>query len=122
MIEEYAEPKKVESSTPPPIDPESDNPIWVDTSQEPYIPYVADVENNEWVRMTLSDEDVLVNDVNYNGLKWSKEEGLIVERSDGKVRSVLNGTDGIRVQQKDSDGNWVNTFYVDENGNVKYAG
>src|SRR5690606_9317431 len=120
MIEEYAEPKKVESPTPPPII-EGVNPIWVDTSQEPYIPYVADVENNEWVRLTLSDEDVLVNDVNYNGLKWSKEEGLIVERSDGKVRSILNGTDGIKVQQKIGS-EWADVYYVDENGNVKYAG
>src|SRR5690606_11655606 len=121
MIEEYAEPKKVESPTPPPIDSEGDNPIWIDTSQEPYIPYVADIENNEWIRMTLSDEDVLVNDVNYNGLKWSKDEGLIVERSDGKVRSILSGTDGIKVQQKIGS-EWVDVYYVDENGNVKFSG
>ncbi|MDQ0158800.1 phage tail spike protein [Alkalibacillus salilacus] len=45
----YAEPKKIESDTPPQIQ-ESNNPIWVDTSGDIDIPHV--VIGNEWRKMT----------------------------------------------------------------------
>lgn len=45
----YAEPKKIESDTPPAIR-EGENPIWVDTSGDIKIPHV--VVGDEWVKMT----------------------------------------------------------------------
>src|SRR5690606_19159402 len=45
----YAEPKKIESDTPPPIR-EGENPIWVDTSGDIKVPHV--VVGDEWVKMT----------------------------------------------------------------------
>lgn len=49
QLRAYAEPKKIESDTPPPIR-EHENPIWVDTSQTPHVPHV--VIANEWVKMS----------------------------------------------------------------------
>lgn len=114
---EYAEPKKVESDTPPPIK-EGENPIWIDTSGEIKTPHV--VIDGEWVKTTLDEENALVKGVNYNGLKWDDELGLIVERDDGLVRSILSGTDGIRIQIKNDE--WVDAFYVDAEGNVIFTG
>lgn len=48
-LEEYAEPKKIESPTAPAIK-ESENPIWVDTSRTPHVSHVANA--GEWVKMT----------------------------------------------------------------------
>lgn len=48
-LKEYAEPKKVESDTPPEIK-EGENPIWVDTSKTPKVPHV--VVGGEWVKMS----------------------------------------------------------------------
>jgi len=45
----YAEPKKIESDTPPEIK-DGENPIWIDTSQTPHVAYVAN--SGEWVKMT----------------------------------------------------------------------
>ncbi|GGB26948.1 hypothetical protein GCM10011409_00280 [Lentibacillus populi] len=49
QLREYAEPKKIESDTPPPIK-EGENPIWVDTSKTPKVPHV--VVAGEWVKMS----------------------------------------------------------------------
>lgn len=48
-LKEYAEPKKIESDTPPEIKDE-ENPIWVDTSRTPHVSHV--VNGGEWVKMT----------------------------------------------------------------------
>src|SRR5699024_2688709 len=48
-LKEYAEPKKIESDTPPEIKDE-ENPIWVDTSRTPHVSHVAN--GGKWVKMT----------------------------------------------------------------------
>src|SRR5699024_6765757 len=48
-LHEYAEPKKIESDTPPEIK-DGENPIWVDTSHTPKVPHV--VIAGEWVKMS----------------------------------------------------------------------
>src|SRR5699024_10150221 len=48
-LQEYAEPKKVESDTPPPIK-DGENPTWVDTSKTPKVSIVA--IGGEWQKMT----------------------------------------------------------------------
>src|SRR5690625_3328042 len=48
-LHEYAEPKKIESDTPPEIK-DGENPIWVDTSKTPKVSYVA--ISGQWQKMT----------------------------------------------------------------------
>ena len=36
----------------------------------------------------------------YNGVSWSEEEGIVVDRTDELVRSVVNATEGISVQAR----------------------
>src|SRR5699024_8019674 len=48
-LKDYAEPKKVESNTPPPIK-DGENPIWVDTSKTPKVAHV--VIGGRWQKMT----------------------------------------------------------------------
>src|SRR5690625_3105923 len=48
-LRNYAEPKKVESDTPPEIK-EGENPIWVDTSKIPHVSHV--VNSGLWIKMT----------------------------------------------------------------------
>lgn len=54
----------------------------------------------------------------YNGTKIGPDEGFVATRSDNKVKSVLNATEGISVQSGDGLGAWENRFYVDTDGNI----
>ena len=54
----------------------------------------------------------------YNGVKIGPDEGFVATRSDNKVKSVLNATEGISVKSGDGLGAWVDRFYVDVNGNI----
>src|SRR5690625_492017 len=49
QVREYAEPKIIESPTPPPIE-QGENAKWLDTSGEIKVPHV--VVGNEWVKMS----------------------------------------------------------------------
>lgn len=56
----------------------------------------------------------------YNGVRISAEDGFVSERSDGKVRTVNNATEGISVSSDKDDGNGlVKRFYVDDNGRIQ---
>src|SRR5665648_140285 len=57
-------------------------------------------------------------DALYNGVKIGPDEGFVATRSDNKVKSVLNATEGISVQSGDGLGAWENRFYVDVDGNI----
>src|SRR5690606_3476834 len=49
----------------------------------------------------------------YNGVRISDELGLEVVRSDGLVRTVLNATQGIAIQTRDSTtDDWLSVFFV----------
>ena len=54
----------------------------------------------------------------YNGVKIGPDEGFVAIRSDNKVKSVLNATEGISVQSGDGLGAWIDRFYVDVDGNI----
>jgi len=56
----------------------------------------------------------------YNGVKIDIVEGLTVTRSDGKVKTVLNATEGISISHYDasSEGDWTKKFYVDTDGKL----
>lgn len=51
----------------------------------------------------------------YNNVVIDSINGLIATRSDGNVRTILNATDGIKIQRKES-GVWVDKFYADTYG------
>src|SRR5690625_4535416 len=55
QVREYAEPKIIESPTPPPIE-SGENAKWIDTSGEIKVPHV--VIGDEWVKMSPTEHDI----------------------------------------------------------------
>src|SRR5690625_4759380 len=55
QVREYAEPKIIESATPPPIE-QGENAKWIDTSGEIKVPHV--VISDEWVKMSPTEHDI----------------------------------------------------------------
>src|SRR5690625_3044906 len=55
QVREYAEPKIIESPTPPPIE-SGENAKWIDTSAEIKVPHV--VIGDEWVKMSPTEHDI----------------------------------------------------------------
>jgi len=53
----------------------------------------------------------------YNGVVINTVDGLVVTRGDGKVKTTLNATGGIKIQQLVS-GVWVDKFYADVDGKL----
>ena len=53
----------------------------------------------------------------YNGTRIGPSEGFVVERSDGKARTVMNATEGISIYSDDGAG-LERQFYVDTNGRI----
>lgn len=64
------------------------------------------------------ERSVVKKDTLYNGVKISAENGLEVFRSDGKVRTVLNATEGIKIESDTGEG-LQEVFFVDTDGNLK---
>jgi len=54
----------------------------------------------------------------YNGVKIDTNSGLVITRSDNKIRTILNATDGIKIQSSNNGTNWTNRFYADTNGAI----
>ncbi len=54
----------------------------------------------------------------YNGVTTSREEGVVVERSDGKAKTIMNATEGISIYSDVGEGLERN-FYVDLDGRIK---
>lgn len=59
----------------------------------------------------------------YNGIKIGPEDGFEAIRSDNKARTIMNATEGIKIQQGDGTGDtWDNVIYLDVNGNAVFEG
>lgn len=59
----------------------------------------------------------------YNGIKIGPEDGFEAIRSDNKARTIMNATEGIKIQQGDGTGNvWTDVIYLDVNGNAVFEG
>lgn len=88
----------------------------------PYLPIEASIELANFVP-SLADDAYRIEttkvtaDKVYNGAKIGPEEGVVVTRSDNKIKTVLNATEGISIN-KDNEGTWVKMFFVDLDGNV----
>jgi phage minor structural protein len=53
----------------------------------------------------------------YNGVKIDTQNGLVVTRNDGKVKTTLNATEGIKIQSLNGS-TWEDKFYVDTTGKL----
>lgn len=56
-----------------------------------------------------------------NGIRMDSDEGIVVSRGDDKIKSILNATDGIRIQKNSgtsSSPDWQDIFYADTEGNL----
>lgn len=58
----------------------------------------------------------------YNGVKITRQNGMEVIRSDGKVEVSLNATEGFRIQSDRGQGYLEDALYIDTNGNLKLHG
>jgi Prophage endopeptidase tail len=57
----------------------------------------------------------------YNGVVISQENGIVVNRNDGKIQAFINATEGIKIKRK-SGASWIDAFYADTNGVVNANG
>lgn len=59
----------------------------------------------------------------YNGVVINTASGITVTRSDNLVKTILNATEGIKIQGRSSMANaYTDQFYVDTNGNAVFKG
>lgn len=66
-----------------------------------------------------TDENSVIKGQQYNGTSITETEGFKAVRGDELVRSILNATEGIKIQRRPSTVDpWVDQFYVDENGKL----
>ncbi|MDE0581562.1 phage tail protein [Planococcus sp. A6] len=118
--------KILRSPLPPPIQ----KAIWFQTNpEEPdklEIPHVPDMSSQTWKpasAKTAGEIGGIELNKQYNGVSWSEEEGIVVDRTDELVRSVVNATEGISVQaRKFTAEDFQKVFFVDGEGNLNMVG
>lgn len=65
----------------------------------------------------------VVKDKIYNGTRIGPENGFEAIRSDNLARTVMNATEGIKIQKGDGSGsNWTDVVYLDTEGNAVFSG
>ena len=123
-LREYAEPKKIESETPPPIK-EGENPIWVKIDGDIKVPHV--VVGDEWVKMTPTTAEEVdaytkqqTDDIAEDA---SRLKTGIIDVNQVPLRTSITGAriewDGINgLVQYDADGNPVS--WLDLDGNAHF--
>ena len=81
-------------------------------------------QNNPLVAVKELADSSILKDTLYNGVSIDEINGLVVTRSDTKVKSSFNATDGIKIQQNTGTVEspvWVDKFFVDVNGVLNLA-
>lgn len=82
--------------------------------------------NNEIKRVADEAKDKadssIQQDAAYNGVVINAENGLEVTRSDNKAKTVLNATDGLKIQSSVDGEIWTDELYADTNGNLNFTG
>lgn len=64
----------------------------------------------------------VVKDKVYNGTRIGPEVGFEAIRSDKMARTVMNATEGIKIQKGNGSGSWTNVIYMDTEGNAVFSG
>ncbi len=76
------------------------------------------IENGLDTSQINGSDTFVLQDTLYNGIKIDTIDGLTVIRSDNKTRTIANATDGIKIQQTDGIGGWIDKLYADTNGSL----
>jgi hypothetical protein len=59
----------------------------------------------------------------YNKVTFDANSGITAQRTDNKVRTILNATDGVKIQTSADGGNtWTDKFYADSSGVINAVG
>ncbi|PAD70740.1 hypothetical protein CHH83_02735 [Bacillus sp. 7586-K] len=58
----------------------------------------------------------------YNNVTFSADAGILVNRSDKKIRAILNATDGLKIQKSSDGSTWTNVLFADTNGVLNSQG
>ena len=58
----------------------------------------------------------------YNGCSIGPDLGFVATRSDLLARTIMNATDGIKIQKGDGAGGWTDAIYLDTSGNGTFTG
>lgn len=119
--------KLIESDIPPPGQPKT---VWIDTSIKSdtvlNVPHTFDFQTKTWKKFAPSSAAEIGGVVvgkQYNGVTMSPEFGLTIDRTDGLVKTEFNATRGIYIQSRPTDtGVFRDVFFVDEFGNLTFAG
>src|SRR5690625_5197950 len=126
QVREYAEPKIIESPTPPPIE-QGENAKWIDTSGEIKVPHV--VVGDEWVKMSQTEaQEVGTYDANTHDDKASDASLLnkgIVDVGQVPLRTSVSGAriewDGVNgLVQYDANNDVVTHLSLD--GDATFSG
>src|SRR5690625_4790860 len=113
QVREYAEPKIIESPTPPPIE-SGENAKWIDTSGEIKVPHV--VIGDEWVKMSPTEHDISDADRLSSGIIDVGQVPLRTSVSGARIEWV--GVNGL--VQYDANNNVVTNLSLD--GDATFSG
>ncbi len=118
--------KILRSPLPPPIQ----KAIWFQTNpEEPdklEIPHIPDMNSQTWKpasAQTAGEIGGIERNKQYNGVSCSEEEGIVVDRTDELVRTIVNATEGISIEARKTLNEAFNkVLYFDVDGNLKFKG
>ena len=72
--------------------------------------------------LTRIETTVVAKDNVYNGCSIGPDLGFVATRSDNLARTIMNATDGIKIQKGDGVGGWTDAIYLDTSGNGTFTG
>ena len=81
------------------------------------VQYVKGQLENQ-INVEYTQQNAVILDKNYNGVNINYKDGIIIQRGDAKVRTILNATSGISIQRKENS-SWINQLYADTEGKLQ---
>ncbi|MFP3322064.1 phage tail spike protein [Planococcus sp. SIMBA_160] len=90
------------------------------------VPHSFNTQTQQWEKMAPTDASEiggLMMGQQYNGVSITPEEGLVVDRTDELVRTIVNATEGISIEARKSlTEAFGKVLYIDVDGNLKFKG
>ncbi|ALS76915.1 hypothetical protein AUC31_17555 [Planococcus rifietoensis] len=105
--------------------------IWIkpkslEQQLKPEVPHSFNTQTQRWEKMAPTDASEiggLMMGQQYNGVSITPEEGLVVDRTDELVRTIVNATEGISIEARKSlTEAFSKVLYFDVDGNLKFKG